>query len=218
MPVTGPYTGQLNNAGEHVLLADGRGATILDFTYDDTGPGWHPSTDGLGYSLVIIDEQAPPSTWNDPASWRPSSHIGGSPGSADTAPGDIDGNLRIDLMDLAIMQSHFGLTTGASRSQGDLNGDGAVNRADAAILAGNFGRSVVATPLSPAASIAASARDRNVARATSEVSSVRARRRVYRPGHDASQATLAATDQALSAGADDHGLLTGRRARLSGRR
>ncbi|RIK81458.1 MAG: hypothetical protein DCC68_08570 [Planctomycetota bacterium] len=149
IPVAGQYTGQLNNAGERVALVDNRGAAILDFTYDDTGPGWHPTTDGDGYSLVIVDPLAPTSTWSDPASWRPSFAIGGSPGSDDFVPGDADGNGRVDLTDLAIVQRSLGTASGATRATGDFNGDGAVNRQDAAILARNFGRSLPA--LSPAA-------------------------------------------------------------------
>ncbi|MEX2185755.1 MAG: lamin tail domain-containing protein [Pirellulales bacterium] len=154
IPVAGQYSGRLNNAGEHVLLADGRGATILDFTYDDTGPLWHPTTDGLGYSLVIVDEQAPTSSWNDGASWRPSFELGGSPGSPELMAGDANGDLRVDLIDLAIVQGAMGTTSGAVRSTGDLNGDGGVDRADVAILAHNFGRAVTLAPTPPAAVVA----------------------------------------------------------------
>jgi hypothetical protein len=172
------YSGQLNNSGEPIRIADAANNTILDFEYDDTGTGWHPTTDGDGYSLVIIDENGPTASWSDGPSWKPSSTIGGSPGTDDSVvvlEGDVNGDLQVDLVDLAILQSHFGITSGAARNQGDLNGDGAVNRLDAAVLARNYGRSVDPSPSAPAAVVAeasragrepvrAAAADRDVAR------------------------------------------------------
>jgi hypothetical protein len=142
--VAGQYSGRLNNAGERLVVVDSDGLTILDFTYDDTGTGWHPSTDGPGYSLTIINEGLFTSTWNNPAAWRPSFETGGSPGSLDTLRGDINGDLQVDLADLAILQSHFGIANGATPEMGDINGDGAITRVDAAMLSQSFGKSVVA--------------------------------------------------------------------------
>jgi hypothetical protein len=172
------YSGQLNNSGEPIRIADAANNTILDFEYDDTGTGWHPTTDGDGYSLVIIDENGPTASWSDGPSWKPSSMIGGSPGTDDSVvvvEGDVNGDLQVDLVDLAILQSHFGITSGAARNQGDLNGDGAVNRLDAAVLARNYGRTASPSPSAPAAVVAeasragrepvrAAAADRDVAR------------------------------------------------------
>ncbi|RIK81223.1 MAG: hypothetical protein DCC68_09090, partial [Planctomycetota bacterium] len=125
------------------------------FTFDDTGEGWHPTTDGDGYSLVILDARGPLDSWNDGASWRPSHAWGGSPGKPDRLPGDVDGNDRVNLADLAIVQAHFGTSAGAARAQGDLDGDGDVDRADAAVLARNFGRAYPPNSASPAAAPAA---------------------------------------------------------------
>lgn len=152
IPVAGEYGGRLNNAGEHLLVADAEGQTILDFTYDDTGPGWQPSTDGDGYSLTIVDESLVASAWNSPTSWRASYEIGGSPGRSDTLRGDLNGDLRVDVVDLAILQSYMGTPSGAVASNGDLNGDGAVDRSDAAELAKAFGRGATVPPPSAAAS------------------------------------------------------------------
>jgi hypothetical protein len=59
-------------------------------------------------------------------------------------------------MDLGILNSHLGLTSGAAPSQGDMNGDGAVNRADAAALARQFGKSALQpSPAAPSAVVAA---------------------------------------------------------------
>jgi hypothetical protein len=80
--IAGQYSGRLNNSGDRLYLEGPLQEPILDFTYGD----WYPATQGLGFSLVIRDENAPFNTWNDPASWRPSAAPGGSPGGADPPP------------------------------------------------------------------------------------------------------------------------------------
>jgi hypothetical protein len=144
--VAGQYTGQLNNAGDHVRLENGAGTTILDFTYSDEAP-WHPTTDGDGFSLVIIDPTGETAQWSTAAGWRPSFQVNGSPGMSDPLIGDINGDHRVDAADLAILQAHIGIATGALPADGDLDGDGAVNRNDAAIMARHFG--LVTPPVAP---------------------------------------------------------------------
>lgn len=78
--VFGPYTGSLDNKGERIRLDDAVGEKILDFSYNNS---WYPMTDGLGLSLVIVNENAPWFTWDEKASWRPSSVFSGSPGVTD---------------------------------------------------------------------------------------------------------------------------------------
>jgi len=56
----GQYTGALNNGGETLRLEDAVGEKILEFAYDNT---WYPITDSLGFSLVIVNENAPWDTW-----------------------------------------------------------------------------------------------------------------------------------------------------------
>ncbi|MEX2187890.1 MAG: lamin tail domain-containing protein [Pirellulales bacterium] len=150
-PIAGTYSGQLNNAGETIRMEDALTVAIQEFTYDDTGVGWHPTTDGDGYSLVIVNPLAPTSTWNNGASWRPSGAIGGSPGTDDSLPGDFNLDGLVGTADLAILQSHFGTASGATSLTGDMDGDGDVDRADAAAFARQFGRGSIATPPSPAA-------------------------------------------------------------------
>ena len=48
----GSYIGNLANNGERIKLEDAIGRTILDFEYKD---GWHPITDGYGFSLTMIE-------------------------------------------------------------------------------------------------------------------------------------------------------------------
>lgn len=158
LPIAGAFENgtALANGGEGLKIEDIGNTLIQEFTFDDTGEGWHPTTDGEGYSLVIIDESGPLLSWDTGASWRPSNAIGGSPGSPDFVQGDVDGNNQVNLVDLAILQRHLGTAAGATRSIGDLDGDGDVDRTDAAILAKNFGRT--STPGSPAAAAAAAIR------------------------------------------------------------
>ncbi|NQT82999.1 lamin tail domain-containing protein, partial [bacterium] len=84
--IAGEYTGNLDNGGEALRLVDTRGNTILNFDYQDD---WCPITDGLGFSLVILNENAAASSWGDKASWRTSTNPGGSPEGDDPAPSAI---------------------------------------------------------------------------------------------------------------------------------
>ena len=81
--VAGEFSGSLDNAGESLTLLGPLGEPILDFSYD---PSWYPITDGGGFTLVAADPTAAPSTWGQAQNWRPSSSLGGSPGSADPPP------------------------------------------------------------------------------------------------------------------------------------
>jgi hypothetical protein len=81
--IAGQFTGALENGGERLLLLDARGEEILDFHYQNS---WHPVTDGLGFSLVIVDEQGTPESWNDPNQWRASVRVDGSPALPEPPP------------------------------------------------------------------------------------------------------------------------------------
>ena len=80
--IAGVFSGNLDNNGERITLHDRVGEEILDFTYNNA---WYPVTEGLGFSLVIRNENAHWSTWNLPESWRPSASDIGSPGADDPA-------------------------------------------------------------------------------------------------------------------------------------
>ncbi|MDX2109844.1 MAG: lamin tail domain-containing protein [Verrucomicrobiota bacterium] len=94
----GPYTGQLNNSGEHVSLVDAAGGVICEVTYSDDDP-WPVKADGEGFSLVPVN-------LNDYGDntlstyWRLSTNAGGSPGAEDPVP-EVDTVLRSfpDLVD-----------------------------------------------------------------------------------------------------------------------
>lgn len=83
LPLAGQYLGTLENEGERIQLLDASGEEILDFSYDDD---WYPVTDGLGFSLVVVNELAEPDAWNSATNWRPSGALHGSPAVADPVP------------------------------------------------------------------------------------------------------------------------------------
>ena len=149
--IAGQYTGRLDNGGEHVRLENSAGTAIHDFIYDDNGLGWHVSTDGLGPSLVIVDPTGDAANWSIAAGWRPSLEDLGSPGRNDALPGDVNGDLRVDVVDLAIVQAHMGTAIGATLGDGDLDGDGDVDRDDIVRLTRGFGQPLV-PPAAPTAS------------------------------------------------------------------
>lgn len=55
--------------------------------------------------------------------------------------GDVNGDNQINLSDLTVLLSHFGLGSGATLADGDLDGDGDVDLSDLAALLGRFGAS-----------------------------------------------------------------------------
>jgi hypothetical protein len=152
--IAGEYGGQLNNAGETLRLEDSNSAEIQAFTYDDTGPGWHVTTDGDGFSLVILDPQLPLATWGTPDGWRPSCEVNGSPNQADILWADFDSDSDVDLGDLVVLQAHLGMTGAVTRADGDLNRDGAIDRTDVNQFVAGLGR-VCPLPPSPSPAPAA---------------------------------------------------------------
>lgn len=79
--VAGVYSGHLANGGEAIALVDPAGANIVALTYNDKAP-WPETADGLGFSLVPMNPNLNPAPTN-PANWRASSTVGGSPGADD---------------------------------------------------------------------------------------------------------------------------------------
>jgi hypothetical protein len=80
--VRGYYSGSLNNGGERIVLKDAAGNIITSVDYDDEG-GWPVAADGRGSSLELVDPSGDP---DDPANWRASTTLGGTPGVASTPP------------------------------------------------------------------------------------------------------------------------------------
>lgn len=77
--VDGVYSGRLDNAGETLTLTHPGGATLFSFTYGNEAP-WPGAAHGLGHSLVPVSQTVAFDMAN-PAHWRASSVLGGSPGA-----------------------------------------------------------------------------------------------------------------------------------------
>jgi CotH kinase protein/Concanavalin A-like lectin/glucanases superfamily/Lamin Tail Domain/Immunoglobulin domain len=82
--IAGEYAGLLDNAGERLRLVDAVGEEILDFQFKDS---WYPLSDGLGFSLVSVDDAASYQSWDTKSHWRASGFLDGSPGAAEMVPG-----------------------------------------------------------------------------------------------------------------------------------
>lgn len=121
---TGYGSANLSNGGEQIILLGPIGEELQNFTYSDSG-GWPSAADGDGPSLEIINPLGDP---NDPANWRASFYINGSPG-ASGIPGDYDGNGLVEQADHGVWKSRFGDTVAIGTS-GDGNRDGVVDLAD----------------------------------------------------------------------------------------
>ena len=94
--VAGEWSGGLSNNLELILLYASE-TVVHDFRNDDA---WHPTTDGLGASLEIIDLTANRSDWEVATAWRPSFQMNGSPGKVRRVPGDVNGDGKFDSSDL----------------------------------------------------------------------------------------------------------------------
>ncbi|MDB6038465.1 MAG: hypothetical protein JWM99_2306, partial [Verrucomicrobiales bacterium] len=77
----GVYTNKLSNGGENVTLVHAAGALLASAAFSDQTP-WPLSADGGGFSLVVQNPNANPDPAN-PANWRASFRMGGSPGEDD---------------------------------------------------------------------------------------------------------------------------------------
>jgi len=92
----GVFTGGLKNSGDTLTLVDIANQFITTVTYSDAAP-WSPLADGDGATLVLM-HPATVVNANDPANWRASATLGGSPGSTDTItfPAGADINADAD--------------------------------------------------------------------------------------------------------------------------
>ena len=83
VPIFGPYSGKLANAGERVTLATSQGIPVISFQYRDAR-GWPLPAAGAGHSLVPLDTDIQTSGSLDyGGNWRFSTFLNGSPGGPD---------------------------------------------------------------------------------------------------------------------------------------
>jgi hypothetical protein len=83
----GPYTGQLSNGGEQLLLINNNQRVMDALTYDDAGE-WPVGPDGSGASLAKIN---PDGGTQFVANWTSSTQIGGTPGARNFTTGPLTG-------------------------------------------------------------------------------------------------------------------------------
>ena len=114
----------LSNSGEQVSLLGPGGEVLQSISFGDIAP-WPTAPDGNGPSLEIVD---PAGNQGDPANWRASAFVGGSPGTNGVA-GDYDGNGAVTVADRLQWRASFGLTV-ARGTGADGNRDGVVDAAD----------------------------------------------------------------------------------------
>lgn len=81
--IAGVYTGKLNNSGDGFELFGPDSQEVFSVVYETSG-FWPALADGLGYSLVTINE-SDVGDQNDHNDWIASAKTGGSPGSKDDA-------------------------------------------------------------------------------------------------------------------------------------
>ncbi|MBN1852797.1 MAG: lamin tail domain-containing protein [Pirellulales bacterium] len=138
--VAGQWSGGLSDGGERLTLRDAADNIIHDFTYDDAD-GWPTTPDGNGPTLEVIDVFG---DYTDPANWRGSSILLGTPGSAAFVSGDYDLDHDVDRDDLNRWQAGFGLLRGANITDGDSDADGDVDGTDFLAWQCHFGSDVTA--------------------------------------------------------------------------
>ena len=128
LPVAGSWSGTLSNNREQLTLAWGE-TVVQQFTYDDA---WHPSTDGSGPSLELIDAQEPDlASWGEAGSWQPSSVVGGTPGVSYVL-GDYTADNSVDAGDIDAISA--ALRSGRTDRVFDLTGDRSLSDADRTAL------------------------------------------------------------------------------------
>ena len=87
--ILGEWIGGLNNGGEEVTLVDSGMNEIQSVDYGDNDP-WSSLADGNGFSLVLNDPaNTPVEELGKYYSWRASSELGGTPGTASASPSGV---------------------------------------------------------------------------------------------------------------------------------
>lgn len=97
--VGGVFSGKIDDNGEKVTLKNANQEKIFSIEFHDGG-FWPSCSDGLGFSLVTVDENNP-GDQNDYNDWRASSKKGGSPGKK-----DLDISIPHVLVDEVIISGH----------------------------------------------------------------------------------------------------------------
>jgi hypothetical protein len=149
---SGVFTGSLANEGELISLRGPLGELLQSFTYGDSNiAGWPTTPDGDGYSLEYIGSLStgenpangsPADPFDNPANWRASLQLNGSPGTdgevSEPDSADFDGDGDVDGRDFLAWQRGYG-TSSAAKTDGDADNDGSVNGVDLGIWQEQYG-------------------------------------------------------------------------------
>ena len=103
----------------------------VNFTYTPT------SSTVTSARLQVIAHGATLTGYYDNAQMYPESAVGST--TPTPIPGDINGDGKVDALDLSVVLSNWG-KTGATPAQGDLNGDGTVDALDLSIVLTNWSK------------------------------------------------------------------------------
>ena len=122
--VLGPFTGNLANEGERLVLKNHDGRMMDEMIYGDESP-WPPGPDGSGATLAKI---SPYLASSEPTHWRSSPQIGGTPGQPNFPVSSGSSALRP-------LVAFFDFNTDAS----DLSGNGFHGVVSNAVLTTNGG-------------------------------------------------------------------------------
>ena len=150
--VVGPILGTLDGGGDVIDLVrvtpEGRSVVMDRVAFDDIFP-WPEAADAGG---VALERTSPTAYGNDPASWVVPRGTGGTPGRVNTSAAtvDLNGDGRVGLLDLAMLQANFGSVGPALLSAGDVNADSVVNGTDFALWLCSFGQTTTTGPSTPA--------------------------------------------------------------------
>ena len=113
-PILGTYRGSLSNSGESVRLIDRDGQVIYEVNYSDTSP-WPSEADGLGSSLELLSHLG---NEQDPANWRASLVLGGTPGDILFTEIIRTGDGRVAIRFLALPGNSYSLHTSDNLGSG----------------------------------------------------------------------------------------------------
>jgi hypothetical protein len=143
--VAGIFGGTLSDTGEAVNLLGPFDEVIFEFTYSSA---WYPEANGKGASIENVDPSAPASGLGDPARWRPSSVLNGTPGKTGATvaglqrPGDTNRDHAVNVIDtLTLIRLLFlgtgdapcgngGVETAGNKTLLDWDGNGELNVTD----------------------------------------------------------------------------------------
>jgi uncharacterized protein (DUF2141 family) len=117
-------------ASEDIALTSGN-STTMTFTWN---------TNGFACGHYIISAYAVPVTnGTNTADFK---YMDGS--VTVTIPGDVNGDFKVDMTDVALVARAFGSTPASSNwnPNADINGDGVVNMKDIALVARHFGQQI----------------------------------------------------------------------------